>query len=780
MTLRARLTGAFFAVVMGPVLVGGLFVGFTVDAVNHSRERDRLNLAVTTIRTDVAATCDRLAATAEAAATVTVAGTQPANAQALVTQGRASAIQIQNTDGAPLVTTAGAPSSPWAMCAPLPAASGVPAYDPSVDGPYTALAAVAVIRNQQGGLVGYAYAVQTLSPAFVASIGAGTGVQVTVMSVRSAVASTQSATAAGHIADYAASLAAGHIGSDRGRYVRRVDATAGQPFTIAVSLPVTPSGDLFAIVMAVVAFATIAAVAGAWVLARTTTRPLDEIADAADRIADGDLETRVPIRHDDEVGHLGAAFNRLSREMQAYSTALTNSRDQLRGNLDIIGDTLASTHDLPRILHVILASAISATSAQAGVLLLTDPADGLLRLQCSEGFDADALAVMRGFELAPGEGVLGTVAASGVALRGRVPSSGPGPMPAPHEPSCRSYLAVALRSPAASPALAATSAGVGVLALYDRLGEDEFDDMDLRTVRSFASHAAVAVDNVRAHAEAQRLSHTDPLTGLYNYRHLKDLLGHEVNRSIRFGHPLCVMVLDLDRFKEVNDGYGHAAGDAVLIEFARRIGVEIRGVDRAFRYGGEEFVLLLPETDGIGGITLAQRLGAAVRESTFTIPGGRDEAGVRAGATVDAPIAVTVSIGVAVFPIHGADGTQILEAADDALYAAKAAGRDTYRLATSRVAATGPETPAMRVPRDSVASVPDDDPVGGDGVHPDDHLRPVGDLAAAGVSDPVGSAGPVGSGGISRWRGWGAGRGGDRSPGGASIGTPTPRQTRGR
>jgi diguanylate cyclase (GGDEF)-like protein len=742
---------------MGPVLVGGLFVGLTVNAVNHSRERDRLNLAVTTIRTGVSATCDRLTATAEAAATVTVAGTQPAKAQSLVTQGRASAIEIQNTGGTPLVTTAAAPNSPWAMCAALPASSGAPVYDAAVDGPYTALAAVVEMRNQQGALVGYSYAVQTLTPKFVAGLASGTGVQLTVMSLSAAVVSTQSTTAARHIAGYAATVPSTRIGTDRGRYVRRIDPAPGQPFTFAASVPVTPSGDLYAIVIAVVAFATIAAIAGAWVLARTTTKPLDEITEAADRIADGDLETRVPVRHDDEVGHLGAAVNRLSRDLQAYSTALTNSRDQLRGSLDLIGDTLASTHDLPRILHLILASAISATGAQAGVVLLADPADGQLRLECAEGFDAEALAAMRGFEMAPGEGVLGAVAASGIARRGQIPAPADtpddtgAPTPAPQEPMCRSYLAVALRSPVASPSLVATSTCVGVLALYDRIGEDAFDDMDLRTVRSFASHAAVAVDNVRAHVEAQRLSHTDPLTGLYNYRHLKDLLRHEVNRSIRFGHPMCVMVLDLDRFKEVNDTYGHAAGDAVLIEFARRVGVEIRGVDRAFRYGGEEFVLLLPETDGIGGITLAQRLGATVRGTTFTIPGGRDEAGVRAGATVDTPIEVTVSIGVAVFPAHGADGTQILEAADDALYAAKAAGRNTYRLATARVAASVPDSLAGLVP------------------------EPAGEM-----SDPVVSGSPVGSGGISRWRSRAAGRAGDRAPGGASTGTQPPRQTRGR
>src|SRR6185312_8705360 len=120
-------------------------------------------------------------------------------------------------------------------------------------------------------------------------------------------------------------------------------------------------------------------------------------------------------------------------------------------------------------------------------------------------------------------------------------------------------------------------------------------------------------------------------------------------------------VLDLDHFKEVNDTYGHAAGDAVLGEVARRLRIGLREVDVAFRQGGEEFVVLLPETDAYGGAIVAERLGAVVRDRPIAIEGR--------GA-----IPITVSIGVAVFPEHGADAQRVLQAADDALYAAKKAG----------------------------------------------------------------------------------------------------------
>jgi diguanylate cyclase (GGDEF)-like protein len=227
----------------------------------------------------------------------------------------------------------------------------------------------------------------------------------------------------------------------------------------------------------------------------------------------------------------------------------------------------------------------------------------------------------------------------------------------------------------------------GVLALYDRVGDDEFDDADLVTLRTFAGRAAIAVENVRVHEEAQRLSHTDALTSLYNYRTLRDSLRREVERASRFGHRLCVLALDLDRFKEVNDSYGHTAGDIVLVEFARRVRSVIREVDLAFRSGGEEFVVLLPETDALGGIIVAERLNAAIRDAPVCVPPKLPAA---RGNTTTRGIPVTVSIGIAVYPEHGPTGAAVLEVADDALYGAKAAGRDTYCLAEPDPCLAGP------------------------------------------------------------------------------------------
>lgn len=667
MTLRARLTGAFLAIVLGPVLIGGIFVAATVNEVNHSRERDHLVSASDSVSAVLDAQCAGLTAAAESAASLATGITGLGGAQAMVTQGRASVVEIEDAEGKTLGVTGSAPPRPWAMCGPAPVGAGGIGDNLAVGG-YTGLAAVSPMFSDGGGVVGYVYAVQTLDASFARSLAAMTGVGVTIINASGA--SSETGEIASRESNAAAQLTGSRVRTTHGRYVMRIDPTVRMPLEIAVSAATTPSRDLFVVVAGVIFFGMLASFGTARTLSRATTKPLSEITEAAGRIANGELDARVPVRHDDEIGHLGAALNRLTRDMQSYSGALVASRDQLRGRLDLIGDTLASTHDLPKILEVMLASAITAVSGQAGVIMLADPADDRLRLECSQGFDEYASALLDPLIVPFGSGLLGAVAASGGAVCGRRSDRNEW---AEGEPPCETYLAVALR---VAPSGADRSGIRGVLALYNRVGGEDFDESDLAAVKAFASRAAIAVDNVQQHDEAKRLSHTDPLTGLYNYRHLKDLLRREAHRAARFGRSLAVLVMDLDRFKEVNDTYGHAAGDAILVEFARRVGVEIRGVDLAFRYGGEEFVLLLPETDALGGATLAQRLGSAIRDTPIAAPGGHaaDSEGV-----VD--VAITVSIGVAVYPDHGTSGAKVLEAADDALYAAKAAGRDAFRVA---------------------------------------------------------------------------------------------------
>ncbi|GAA4695578.1 diguanylate cyclase [Phytohabitans rumicis] len=675
MTLRGRLTTAFLAVVLGPVLLGAFFVGATVAAVSRDRSVERLDAAATTVRTSVGALCQQLQATADAVALPSVPEQRLAVANQVVARGLATAVRVGD------FTTPGAPPLPWADCAG------------TVAGPYEALAVRVELRDAAGADLGTVEVAQAVDAAFVRRLADAAGTAVTLRG--GATFSTEPI----HSRDAVVQAADGVRGeavteTREGRYVRRVDPAPGQPLPLVISVPRSEPQGIYAVLVAAVVLAGLLAVLAAWWLARTTTRPLAELGHAAERVAGGDLDARVPVRARDEVGRLAATFNRMTRETQSYVQALTASRDQLRGHLAVLGDTLSSTHDLHRILQVILQTALAATGARAGVVLLLDPATGTLVAQSTEGLDEPDPRVPLG------SGLLGTVAATGEPLRGRVDRDGPAL--ADGEPPCRTYVAVPFAGPA--PIGDVEAPALGVLALYDRLGSDEFDDADLVTLRTFAGQAAVAVDNVRVHEEAQRLSLTDPLTGLWNYRYLKESVRREVERASRFGRMLAVLALDLDRFKEVNDTHGHGAGDAVLVEFARRVRAEVREVDLAFRQGGEEFVVLLPETDARGGMIVAQRLGAALRGTPIPIgPDGES-------------MPVTVSIGIAVYPDHGVTGQQVLDAADDALYAAKAAGRDTYRVATALE-----PPPALEIPVPAGAVPPDDDLPRAGGASPGTH-----------------------------------------------------------
>lgn len=172
-----------------------------------------------------------------------------------------------------------------------------------------------------------------------------------------------------------------------------------------------------------------------------------------------------------------------------------------------------------------------------------------------------------------------------------------------------------------------------------------------------------AVEALQVSEERYRsLSQTDSLTGLFNSRHMHELLPVEVDRASRYGRPLALMALDCDNFKSINDTHGHLGGDRVLQTLAHAIGQCVRRSDYAFRYGGEEFVVLLPETDGAAATAIAERLRSIFAEIKTSSPVGE-------------AIACTVSIGVALCR-SGDDEMSLMRRADEACYRAKRAGKN--------------------------------------------------------------------------------------------------------
>jgi diguanylate cyclase (GGDEF)-like protein len=166
----------------------------------------------------------------------------------------------------------------------------------------------------------------------------------------------------------------------------------------------------------------------------------------------------------------------------------------------------------------------------------------------------------------------------------------------------------------------------------------------------------------RRHAEVAEEAATDPLTGLFNRRSLAVVLDQEVLRAVRFGHPLSLLIVDVDDFKRINDERGHPQGDAVLRCLADLVRKATRAIDRAARYGGDELALTLIETDAEGARTLADRL--------------RDDAAKQELSAPDGPLRFTISIGVATLPDAAADLDGLVEAADQALLEAKRTGKN--------------------------------------------------------------------------------------------------------
>jgi diguanylate cyclase (GGDEF)-like protein len=194
------------------------------------------------------------------------------------------------------------------------------------------------------------------------------------------------------------------------------------------------------------------------------------------------------------------------------------------------------------------------------------------------------------------------------------------------------------------------------------LAAEAFDADQVETAASLAAQVVVALENARLHRIVERQALVDSLTGLANRRSFEDTLRSELARASRFGDSVCVVFADLDDFKQVNDRYGHAAGDEVLKEFAAALRSTVRESDVAGRWGGEEFALVLPGTDADGGARLAERARAAIEHSDVQMPNGD-------------VLSVTASFGVAAFPESNELG-ELLAAADSALYAAKNEGKN--------------------------------------------------------------------------------------------------------
>jgi diguanylate cyclase (GGDEF)-like protein len=354
-----------------------------------------------------------------------------------------------------------------------------------------------------------------------------------------------------------------------------------------------------------------------------------------------------PVDTDVMLSAIGQALTveRLRRERAEALAALEQRVHQLE-TLQAIGHALTGTLDLNQVLVMVLDAAVRLTGADGGALYLLDERGGkLLRRAARAPGEAAASAASEPTD----DALAAQVSAANRAANWRGKQTSPAVAGLPPYPA----LGVPLRL---------REHTLGALVVDARLHGRGFADSVLGPLGALADQAAVAIANARLFAELQVQSITDSLTGLFNRRHLFALAEREFQRARRFGRALSVIMLDVDHFKQVNDRHGHAAGDQVLAEVARRLRGSIRAIDLIGRYGGEEFVLVLPETALPGAGLLGERLRLAIANTPV--------------ATLDGPLAITASLGIASTEPDVADVAALINRADQALYAAKQAGRN--------------------------------------------------------------------------------------------------------
>jgi diguanylate cyclase (GGDEF)-like protein len=339
-------------------------------------------------------------------------------------------------------------------------------------------------------------------------------------------------------------------------------------------------------------------------------------------------------------------YTRRQREKEGLDKTLQNL-SLLYG----IGKAMNYISDLKNLLQYILTQAIEITSAEKGSIMLYSLETDRLNIRVLAGLEDTELQdrvnnnEIRCRSFKPGEGIAGKVFKNAEPMivnniRG-------------DDLFIRSDTSY-VHSIACIP-MVVYSDVIGVINVTNKKEGMEFTDEDVEMLKAVADQAAVAVNK----AQLWDMAVTDSLTGLYDRRYFMVKLQEEVLRAERCGKPLSVVMADLDRFKKINDTYGHDAGDRALQAIAKFFQKNIRDVDAVARYGGEEFVMLIPDADQSAAFSLAQRL--------------RQEL---AKVNLDDLPPITMSLGIAAYPSDGTDIDELIKKADAAMYEAKRRGRD--------------------------------------------------------------------------------------------------------
>lgn len=385
-----------------------------------------------------------------------------------------------------------------------------------------------------------------------------------------------------------------------------------------------------------------------------TSRPILALTKAISVIEQGKLNGRVNIQTEDEIGQLGQAFNRMARNLEASHQALIKKSNQLQVLYEA-ASALNSITSTEIIIKLLLDIARKVTDARYAAIGIFNEEGTIIRFHHA-GLSPKQEEERKGRLSTPpqGLGILGALQREGRPIRledlSQDPRSAGFP---PGHPPMKSFLGVPLRI---------RGKNLGNLYVTEKTNGQPFSEEDEALLVMIGRDASIALDNARLYEETRRLANTDSLSGLYNRRYFEEQLRKELDRSERYRRSFSLMILDINHFKQINDTHGHLAGDRALKIVAENLTKSIRAADVAARIGGDEFAVLLPETDQAGASQMAQRLKRQCAVKGFNTENGTS-------------LPLEVSIGTATYPLDAVNIEDLIKSADQALYRDKSIHR---------------------------------------------------------------------------------------------------------
>ncbi len=324
-----------------------------------------------------------------------------------------------------------------------------------------------------------------------------------------------------------------------------------------------------------------------------------------------------------------------------------------------LGKALTSSLQLDQVLRTIMEKLDEFLRPDTWSLLLLDDARQELYFELAVGKGSQALKDVR---IKVGQGIAGWVAQHGKAVI--VPDV---------SQDTRFFSKVDERTKMETQSIVAVPVlfrenCLGVIELINCVGPDGFHQKDLKLLEALADFAAIAIENARHVKKIHELTIKDDCTSLYNARHMDFILETEIYRSQRYSFEFSIVFIDLDHFKLVNDTHGHLMGSKLLGEIGDALKGSCRMIDMAFRYGGDEFVIVLPQTSKENAVAVAKRLHEVIRDTVWLKKAGLN-------------VRITPSVGVASYPLDSKTKVGLLHLADEAMYLVKNTSRDNVAAA---------------------------------------------------------------------------------------------------